>query len=269
MRDLSALSGLPIALDEQGLLAFGPEVVVDEHRERPVDALTPVALDPEACRGSHAVAYYMDNGVYLRQDGAHLARLPFRYELTLVPPRRLGREYVKTFGHLHSVEPRSGLTWAEVCEVVTGTAHFFFQTLDPTGPTASKAFYVEAKAGQKVIFPPGLDHCTINPGDEPLLFSDVIALGVTGDYERFRRTRGAAYLEVAEDGQPHFIANPTYASVPPLHKLEMGDYPALDLTAAEPLYTAFVRTRGQSWSFLTDPGLFWTTFPDLELIKDV
>jgi glucose-6-phosphate isomerase len=263
MLDLRPLSGLPLALDDSGLLVLGPGVMVDEHKERLLDALTPVALDPEACRGSREVAYYMDNGVYHQDDADRLADLPLRYELTLIPPRRLGREFVKTFGHVHHPEPRSGMAWAEVCEVLVGTAHFLLHTLDLEGPGASKAFYVEATVGQKIVIPPDLDHLTINPGPEPLLFSDVIALGVTGDYDRYRATRGGAYLEVAESGQPRFIPNPSYREVAPLRKIELGDYPELGLAGDEPLYTAFVRTRGEKWPFLPDPSRFWATFPGL------
>ncbi len=263
MLDLERQSGLALALGDDGKLVFGADVVVEEHRERLLDALTPVALDPEACRGSQTVAYYMDNGVYRRQDAARLARVPIRYELTLLPAGRMGREYLKTHGHLHSADPRTGLTWAEVCEVVLGTAHFLFQTLDPAGPNAGKAWVVEARAGQKVIFPPDLDHLTINPGPGPLLFSDVIALGVSGDYERFRRSHGAAYVEVEQGGRPEWLANPAYRSVPPLVRVEPRDYPALGLTSGEPLYTAFVCTRGEGWGFLTDPGRFAEAFPEL------
>ncbi len=263
MLDLERESGLPLALGDDGKLVFGADVVVSEHGERLLDALTPVALDPEACRGSQAVAYYMDNGVYARADAARLAGVPMRYELTLLPAGRMGREYIKTHGHLHKADPRTGLTWAEVCEVVLGTAHFLFQTLDPVGPTTTKVWVVEAHAGQKVIFPPDLDHLTINPGAGPLLFSDVIALGVSGDYERFRRSHGAAYVEVEQSGRPAWMANPAYRSVPPLVGVEPREYPALDLTSTEPLYAAFVRTRGERWGFLTDPSRFAASFPDL------
>ncbi len=263
MLDLSRIAGLPLSLNENGLLAFGPDVVVDEHKERSLGALAPVVLEPDVCRGSQEIAYYMYNGVYRRTDAARLAGLPLRYELTLIPPRRIGREFIKTFGHIHSLEPKSGLPWAEVCEVVLGTAHFLFQTLDPAGPSADRAFYVEAIAGQKIIIPPGVDHLTINPAPEPLLFSDVIALGVSGDYGRYRASRGAVYLEIDDGGKPCFIPNPAYRRVPPLRRLELRDYSTLALTTDEPLYTAFVRTRGENWGFLTDPSLFRSAFPDL------
>jgi len=187
-----------------------------------------------------------------------------RYELTLIPPRSIGRECVKTFGHIHHKEPRSNLEWTEVVEVVTGTAHFLLQTLDLDGPDADHVYLIEAKPGQKVLLPPGFDHCTINPSDEPLLFSDVIALGVSGDYSRFVASRGAAYLEVTDGGAPYFIANPTYRRVAALERVPLTDHPELHLATDLPLYTAFVQTRGADWAFLLDPRLFYAAFPDLQ-----
>lgn len=264
--NLEHISGLPLSLDEDGQIVFGPDVVVDEIKARPLNALTPVALEPDRCRGKQEAAYHMYNGVYRQSDAERLADVPLRYELTLIPPRRMGREFVKTLGHRHCPEPKSGIDYAEVCEVLIGTAHFLFQTLDveEEKPSASMAFYVEAQPGDKVLMPPGFDHCTINPGPEPLLFSDVIALGVSGIYDRFKASRGAAYLEVAEDGEPRFIPNPAYQAVPPLNKVAPKRYPELHLTDEEPLYTAFIQNRGENWPFLTDPRRFWSTFPDLE-----
>lgn len=264
MLNLHPISGLPLSLNETGQVDFDPLLVIDEFKLRLLDELTPVALNSEVCRDNREIAYYMYNGVYHNADADRLAGTSIRYELTLIPARRLDREYIKTFGHLHTTEPNSGLTYAEVCEVLAGTAHFFLQTLDPSGPDASQAFYIEAAAGDKIIIPPGFDHLTINPGPGPLLFSDVIALDVKGIYDRYRATHGAAYLETADaDGQPQFIPNPHYRQVAPLKKLTTKDYPELELTASLPLYTAFTRSQGQNWSFLTDPGCFWSTFPDL------
>jgi len=264
MVELESLSGLPLRLDEAGQLEFGPELVIDETRVRRLDELTPVALDQAACRGNQEIAYYMYNGIYHQNDAATLANAPIRYELTLIPPAQIGPEFIKTFGHLHNSHPSSGLSYAEVCEVLAGTAHFLLHTLDSTGPDAAAVFWLEAKAGQKVIIPPGFDHLTINPGPEPLLFADVISLEVYGIYDRFRAARGAAYLELGENGAARFRPNPHYRSVAPLQQLSLKDYPGLHLTRDEPLYTAFVQGQGHHWPFLTDPGCFWSTFPDLK-----
>jgi glucose-6-phosphate isomerase len=254
MNDLRAVSGLPIALDGDRLV-FEDSVVVEETKGRPLDELAPVALAPEACRGSREIAYYMYNGVYRRSDAPLLTSLPLRYELTLMPFRSIGCECIKTHGHVHSAEPESGLTYAEICEVLAGTAHFFFQELGAGGTSEDRAFYVEVGPGQKIIVPPGLDHLTINPGPGPLLFADVIARDCRTLYEGLRARHGAAYLEVCDGDARRFIANPAYHALPPLRRLSARDYPELRLTAAEPLYSAFVRTRGAHWPSLTQPRL--------------
>lgn len=264
MLNLEAISSLPLGLDASGQISFGPGIMVDASKVRRLDELSPVALDPESCRGSQEIAYFTYNGVYLQSDAVRLAGVPLRYDLTLIPPHRLGREFSKTFGHLHTIEPNSGLTYPEIYEVLAGTAHFFFQTLDVAGPDAAQVCYIEAHPGDKVIIPPGLDHLTINPGPGPLLFSDVIALDCRGNYERYRASRGAAYLEIeGEDGAAQFIPNPHYRTVAPLRRAPVHNYPALHLTSGEPLYAACVAGRGKHWAFLTQPNLFETALPGL------
>jgi len=253
MIDLQVASGLHIALDEEGLL-FGDDVVIDEAMARLIDELAPVALAPEACRGSSEIAYYMYNGVYCSPDSPRLAGLPLRYELTLMPFRTIGRECIKTHGHRHSTEPKSGLTYAEICEVLAGTAHFYFQSLG-AGLSADRVFYIEVGPGQKIVVPPGLDHLTINPGPGPLLFADVIARDCRNAYDRFRTSHGAAYLEIIDGDDRRFIANPAYHMRLPLRRVPAREYSELHLATAEPLYSAFVRTLGAGWPFLTQPGL--------------
>jgi glucose-6-phosphate isomerase, archaeal len=267
MLDLTSLSGLPMSLDDNGHLILGREITVVEAKVRLLDELTPVALDPDACRGSREVAYSMYNGVYCEGDFHRLGELPLRYELTLMPPGRMGRELRKTHGHIHSVEPISSLTYTEICEVLVGTAHFIIQSSEPSGPTADMVLCVEVKAGQKIILPSGMHHCTINAGSEPLLLSGVVAVASTGIYSRFRNAHGAAYLEIADGDHTRFIPNPVYKRVAPLQMLSAREYPEFGLTAAQPLYTEFLRHRGDNWPFLADPHRIRMTFPKMDAIQ--
>jgi|WetSurMetagenome_2_1015567.scaffolds.fasta_scaffold88449_2 glucose-6-phosphate isomerase, archaeal len=261
--NLSQLSGLPMNLNADGSLSFGDEIRIDESKTRVLDELTPVYLDPAACRGSD-VAYWMYNGVYAAADQPRFSQAHIRYELTLFPDKCIGREYVKAHGHVHIPEPNSGIQYPEICEVLAGTAHFFFQNLDPSGPSSSEAFCVEVKAGQKIVVPPGYDHLTINPGPGPMLFSDVVALTCGGIYDRFKRTGGAAYLEVEQAGKPVFIPNPHYAAVPALRMAVPREFPALDLSSDRPLYSAFRENAGENWPFLWRPEVFQPAFPSLD-----
>jgi glucose-6-phosphate isomerase, archaeal len=263
--DMNATSGLPIQLDGSGKLHLDPDVIVDEYKTRVLDELTPVYLDQQACHGSQ-VAYEMFNGVYAGKHREILQGLPVRYELTLFPEMKVGPEYVKTLGHIHLPDLRSGIDHPEICEVITGRAHFFFMKLNPDGASAAEAFFVEVCAGEKIIIPPGYEHLTINPGPGPMLFSDVVSVQVGGNYERMKSARGAAYLEVERNGLPIFIPNPQYHSVPPLLRVEVRDFPALGLTSHKPLYSVFVETRGADWEFLWRPELYQAIFPDLNAI---
>lgn len=263
--DLSAISGLPMRLDQVGNLIFDSEVLVEEYRLRVFDELTPVYLDEQSCRGNQ-VAYEMFNGVNLQKDQDRVGGLPVRYELTLFPALKIGREYVKTLGHIHVPEIRSGIDHPEICEVLVGRAHFFFMkgNLDEASP--DEAFFIEVRAGQKMIIPPGYDHLTINPGPGPMLFSDVVSRDVRGNYERMKAARGAVYLEVEENGVPAFIPNPHYRSYPLLQQKYTREFANLSLTIHKPLYSAFVETCAQDWEFLWRPELFHAEFPTVDSV---
>ena len=263
--DLKEVSGLSIHLDSNSILRFDPDVYIDETRTRVLDELTDVYLDKAACRGKD-VAYWMFNGVCAKRDRVRLSQAPIRYELTFFPDKCIGREFVKAHGHIHKPEPHSGIDYPEICEVLVGTAHFFFQTLDPNGPSSSEAFYVQVRAGEKIVIPPGYDHLTINPGPGPMLFSDVVALSCGGIYERFKKSGGAAYLEIEQAGQAQFIPNPKYISLPPLLKAVPREFQELDLVKARPLYDAFLENAGENWQFLWQPELFKEKFSDLNTL---
>jgi glucose-6-phosphate isomerase len=179
---------------------------------------------------------------------------------------KVGPEYVKTLGHIHLPDARSGIDHPEICEVVLGRAHFFFMKLNPDSVSAAEAFFVEVGAGEKIIIPPGYDHLTINPGPGPMLFSDVVALVVGANYERMKAARGAAYLEVEENDSPAFIPNPHYHLHPPLRQLRVKELPAVRLTSNQPLYTTLIETRAQDWEFLWRPELYQDKFPTLNAI---
>jgi glucose-6-phosphate isomerase, archaeal len=263
--DLYGNSGLPMQLDGSGKLLLDPTVVVNEYRTRILDELTPVYLDQEACKGKQ-VAYEMFNGVFAVKDQDKLKALPVSYELTLFPAMKIGREYVKTLGHIHKPDPRSGIDHPEICEVVFGRAHFLFMKLNPDCASAAEAFFVDVRAGEKIIIPPGYEHLTINPGPGPMLFSDVVSREVGGNYERMKTARGAVYLEVDGNGLPTFFPNPQYHSHPTLRQVQVKEFPAIRLTSTEALYTTFVKTRAQDWEFLWRPELYWDQFPTLESI---
>jgi glucose-6-phosphate isomerase len=258
MASLADYTGLPIEWAADGTLTFGSDLVVDEILSRPRERLRSVALDPDACLPPDQIQYWMYNGIAREQERQRLAATAMRYELTLMYPRSLGRERAKTLGHLHSGPPGSTLNYPEICEVLHGKAYFVFQTMDTVKHIAPLCGFVEANAGDKVIIPPNLHHLTINAGDEPLLFADVIPLAVKGIYQPLAEMRGAAYL-FTDAG---WIKNPAYSQVGDLERWPVADYPSPKLTADCPLYRTFAENP-LYLSWMLGPAQFPRVFPDI------
>lgn len=257
--DLKRLAGIDLTWAEDGTLRFGSDLLVAETAARPLGRLKAVALDPAACVPEDRVQYWMYNGIARIEDRNRLARTGMRYELTLMFPQAIGRERAKTLGHLHSFPEGRRFNYPEVCEVLHGTAYFLFQSLNVQTGTADFCAALEAHPGDKVIIPPNLHHLTINAGDEPLLFSDVIPLAVTGNYAPLAMMHGAAYLYTIE-GQ--FIRNQFYKAADELQHWDAQSYPSLGLTLDRPLYEVFSETPDALGWMLT-PERFPAVFPEL------
>ena len=97
MIELKQLSGLNIKLDEKtNSLVFGSGLRKIVPGVRTLGNMKRVLLDPES-EGPDKV-YFMYREISEKQG--------IRYDITVIPPGLLGKEYVKTLGHYH---PPSGL----------------------------------------------------------------------------------------------------------------------------------------------------------------
>lgn len=128
-----------------------------------------------------------------------------RYDITVIPPMMLGREFVKTKGHIHA-----GF-YGEVYMVLEGEGLYFAQKGDEH--IIEDVFVVHAKKGDVVLIPAGYGHVTINPSTMPLKTANWVAETDKGNFEPFERNQGACYYYV----QPgNWIKNEHYKEVPPL-----------------------------------------------------
>ena len=173
-----------------------------------------------------------------------------RYDITVIPPRVICGEFVKTKGHYH---PKNAAGWGfpEVYEVLEGTAHYLLQREDMTD-----VVLVVATAGDVVVVPPGYGHVTINPTtDRVLHMANIVSARFTIAYSHYVEKKGAAYYEMA-DGS--WEKNRAYRKVPPLRRVEAGrsgtTIPGLDF----PLYRLIAR-RDPVLGFLNYPEKFSST----------
>jgi len=149
--------------------------------------------------------YFMYRDLYpsLKENG-------LRYDITILPPLRLGNEFNKTMGHYHP-EAVGGLSYCELYEVLHGRAHYLLQKKE--GGHVTDVLLVRARKGDAVLIPPNYGHITINPGKTHLAMSNLVARDFESLYQDYLNLRGGAYYEHA-DGS--FKQNPLYGKLPEL-----------------------------------------------------
>ena len=180
---------------------------------RTMEEMRPVLTDPECtCRDPLYLMYR--NLALSGTDAAWLREQEIRYDMTVIPARVLCGEFVKTKGHFHPENP-CGWAYPEIYEVLEGEAHFLLQDRAP-----SDVVLIHARAGEKVVVPPGYGHLTINPGSQPLTMVNLVSTAFESLYGDYEKRQGAAYYEFPARG---FVPNPRYPYVPPLRFLRVRD----------------------------------------------
>lgn len=177
---------------------------------------------------------------WLKQEG-------LRYDITVIPPRVICGEFVKTKGHFHPVS-RGGTGYPEVYEVLAGQAHYLLQREDLTD-----AVLIAAHAGDVVVVPPGYGHVTINPAPHQTLhMANIVSARFTSDYAKYVTGKGAMYYEMA-DGS--VVKNRAYKKVSALRRVDAARVRSADAGFTFPLYR-LIETRSPVLAFLNYPERF-------------
>jgi glucose-6-phosphate isomerase len=199
--------------------------------------------------------YYMYRDVARTgEDRAWLTSLDLRFDITVIPPRSLGGEYVKTLGHYHPADP-SGTGYPEVYEVLAGEAHYLIQT-----PDCTDVILIGARAGDVVVVPPGYGHVTINPSKRLVLeMANIVSSRFLSEYRGYEARHGAAYFELEAEG---LVKNPAYPEPSRLRLVQAPRVAPVTGTITDPLYDLITR-RAPILGFLNHPDQYDALFCDL------
>ena len=228
-------------------LAYGGKQIKPDVRR--LSDIREVVYDREFLKGAADTdIYYMYRDLALSRKDRDLMRAEgLRYDITVIPPRMLGREYVKTLGHYHPEVAGEARSYTELYEVLEGEAHYLLQK--EKGGKITDAVLVRAKKGDKIIMPPDYGHITINPGKKELKMSNLVSSRFSSVYQPYKDKRGGAYFELAGG----FVANPAYGKVPTLRIVDAKRIPDLGLKRTEEIYS-LVRKDIKRLGFLNRPG---------------
>ncbi len=144
--------------------------------------------------------YYMYRGI--KEDDN------LRYDITIIPAKKLGKEFVKTKGHYHMGN------FGEIYIVLKGKAIYLLQKRGEDNLTISDVYYIEAKKNEIAVIPPQYGHITINPSErDELIMANWVSKDCKSDYLPIEEARGACYF-FTQDG---WVKNKNYKVVPELY----------------------------------------------------
>ena len=119
--------------------------------------------------------YYVYRGVKRKDD--------LRYDVTVIPPRMLGNEFVKTKGN------RNRKGYQELYTVLRGEALFLMQKTQ--GKSVKDVFIIKAQKGKWIIVPPNYLVVIINPGRKILKTGNWVSVKNKNIYEEVEKMQGA------------------------------------------------------------------------------
>jgi len=200
--------------------------------------------------------YYMYRDLSLSKNEAAVAKEhSLRYDITVIPPRMLGCEFVKTAGHYHPCVPGTDVTFPEVYEVLSGEAHYVMQ--QPDNDSIKDVILVKAQQGDKVIIPPGYGHLTINASNKVLKMANWVARDFESIYSPIKEKGGGAYFILKEE----MVRNPSYDNVPELRVSAPTNIKEAGFVKNREMY-GLVRDIGKL-KFLTEPQEYGWLFEGL------
>ena len=222
---------------------------------RMLDDMRDVIYDRGWLKGAgNPELYYIYRGLSLSiRDGQIIEENDLRYDITVIPPRMLGNEYVKTVGHYHPRAPGANISYAEVYEILSGEGHYLLQKCQ-NGHVAD-VIVIRAQKGDKVIIPPDYGHITINPSNKELKMCNWVAHDFAPIYDPIKERGGAAYFELTSG----FVKNGNYDDVPEIRFLKPANFPDIGLNRDKEIY-GLIRRDPKLLEFLTKPQEYGRLF---------
>ena len=140
--------------------------------------------------------YYISRGVK-RNDS-------LRYDITIIPARMLGEEFVRTKGNCNSEK------FPELYTVLEGEAIFLMQKTK--GDIVEQVISIQAKKGHWIIIPPEYAVIMINHSKKTLKTANWVSEKNKNIYEELEKMEGPCYFYT----QSGWVKNKNYKKIPPI-----------------------------------------------------
>ncbi len=230
--------------DKDNKLVSDKDLLIEEEAVRMLSDMNSLFRDLESNFEDEPL-YYMINGVCLPEHKKHFDKYNLKCEYTVLLPKLIAGEYLKAHGHIHYAKTDPNKSIMEFMEVIHGAGAFLLFLPTEIG---FEVTIVKVKPGDRFIVPKEYYHLTVNTGNKPFIFSDIISTVSGGDYSLLKEKKGAPILMFKDiNGGTRLDWNQNYL---PVEKIRICDVDSLPweqpFTIDGPLYE----------SFLADPEKF-------------
>lgn len=250
---MSFFPGFPISVTESPIgFVYGENVCGPEPELRTLEQIRGSLLDPH-CDGPEIV-YSIAMDVALKDDREDLVARNLLYGAVVYAKGLLGKEPVRSQGHIHAVSVSCGSSTCEVYEIWSGKACIYMQ--ESGSDNAGNCYAVYGKPGDVIIVPPGWVHATVNADpSQNMSFGAWCVRDFGFDYADVRRHGGIAYFPLSNgrDGIS-WKRNPSYASGE-LHEKSPRIYEEFGIRPGVPIYKQY-QENPALFDFVTRPGEF-------------
>lgn len=254
-------SGLPLYLDEENhVMAVSGLLKMDGFVRKETGEMIGLLADEENLPMKEAF-YDVYRGIAFPEDEELLKKNDFRYDITIIMPGQVNGECKKTSGHYHGFNPTRTNTYAEVYEVIKGTALYILQkspNFDAVNPQELKMddlILATVYEGEQIIIPPNYGHASINIGNGPLVFSNLAYIPCPVNYDPVKYYHGMSYYIVMKDGKTELKFNERYKNVPEPKFAQVKENPYLGIQFGKPVYQSY-KENPDAFHFLKEPDAY-------------
>ncbi len=245
MKEILRNSGLPIIREtETDILSFEKGLTCGGYGRKTASQMS--GLLCEYSEGSaETTVYDVYRDIVFEKDREVFSKNKYRYDITCIMPGCVGNERKKTSGHYHCFNPEHTNTYAEVYEVLYGTAMFILQRSD-NFENADEALRLEdvilvkVHEGETLLVPPNYGHCSVNIGTGPMIFSNLAYVPCGIDYAPVKKHSGMVVYGMDHFGALDLVKNPNYKDIPEIRFAVPTENPKLGITFGKPVYSSYL-----------------------------
>lgn len=264
-------SGMPIYRNsENGLLAFQAPALYKGFSQKYSEQMEGLYKEKV---GQGELMYDVYRDIALEKDRHLFEKYDFSYDFTVIRKGLIGNERKKTSGHYHSWNEMRTNTYAEVYEVLQGTAVYILQKVDnfecenPDDIKVDDLIVLKVEQGQSVIIPPNYGHVSINAGDGDLIFSNIAYKPCKISYGPVKYYHGMAVYLMEKDGKIQVEVNKNYKNLPKIKYAVGKENSKLGINFGKAAYTEFVN-HPEKFDFLANPSAYVEEIMDMLEYKE-